>query len=234
MRKWTGVIPVVASFALSAAVFARLPATARPVLSPILPLAFPPGEPMPRSFIALLLPTLGLAVWILLTTLSKVRTGRPPLPSWWLNEETGAASVQRFEPTYGTISFGVTALIAIMHAGLLAGVLHSPGWIFQVLTAAVGFGMIAIGNVMPRTKPNWIVGLRTKRTLGDPVVWLRTHRLLGALMILAGSIVVITSIVAPRYALVIAVGLLIISFPISHFAGARADKHLETQGPSEA
>lgn len=221
MRRWTAAIPVVASFVLSAGVFAKLPASARPDLSPLLPFALPPGEPMPRLVVAFLVPIVGLAVWLLLTTLSKVRKGGPPLPSWWLNEETGASSIRRFEPTYGTISFGITALLALMHIGLLAGVLDWPDWTYQVLTATVGLGMIAIGNVMPRTKPNWIAGLRTKRTLGDPVVWLRTHRLLGALMIVAGTIVVIASIIAPRYALIFALGLLIVSFPIAQFAGAR-------------
>jgi len=220
MRKWASVIPVAVSFGLSAAVFQRLPASSLVDVSPLLPIALPPGEPAPRS-VAFLLPAVALGVWLLFRKLATVRTGRPPLPSWWLNEETGARAVQRFEPTYNTISFAITSLIALMHAGLIAGMLGSPEWVFQALTALLGLCLIAVGNVIPRTKPNWIVGLRTKRTLGDPAVWFRTHRILGMLMMVTGSIVVIMSLIAPAYTLIAAVGLLLASFPIAYVAGVR-------------
>src|SRR5687768_13534430 len=104
MRKWTSVIPVAASFGLTAAVFGRLPAAARVDISALLPVALPSGEPVPRSAAALLFPAVALGVWLLFTTLAKIKKGGPPLPGWWLNEETGARAVQRFEPTYNTIS----------------------------------------------------------------------------------------------------------------------------------
>ena len=229
MRKWAAVIPVAVSFGLSAALFDELPLAGRPDFSPLLPIDLPEGGPVPRLAAALLLPSIALAVWLLFAGLAKVRSGKPPLPAWWLNEETGSKSIGRFEPTYATIVFSVTGFIALAHIGLLAGVLGWPGWGFQVLTATLGLGIAAVGNVIPRTRPNWIVGVRTKRALADPVVWSRTHRVLGVSWIVAGIVTVVASVIAPGYALVTAFALLLVAMPIAHFAGGSS-----SNGPVDA
>lgn len=222
MRRSITAIPVVAAFAFSAAVFSRLPVSSHPDFSAALPIEFAQGEPLSRVAAALLLPTVALLVWALLTALAKVERGRKPLPGWWLNEQTGAVAVRRFEPTYATLTFAVVSLVVLMHVALLGSLLGWPAWSYRIFTALLGFGLIAAGNVMPRTRPNWIVGLRTKRTLSDPAVWLRTHRLLGALMVFSGSVVILASVVAPRHALASAVVLLLVSFVVAQVAGTRA------------
>ncbi|MEO7503011.1 MAG: SdpI family protein [Gemmatimonadaceae bacterium] len=221
MRKWTPAIPMVGSYALSAAIFSRLPDVGHPDFSPLIPLTFPGGEGIPRIAVALLLPTIAVGLWILLSALAKVGGPRKPLPEWWLNEETGSESVERFAPTYATITFAVAALIALMHIALVAGVLHWPLWTYRILTSILGVGFIAAGNIMPRTRPNWIVGLRTKRTLTDRAAWQRTHRVLGALMMGLGAVIVVASLVAPRYALAVAVLGLLPSFIVAHAFGTR-------------
>jgi hypothetical protein len=221
MRKWTPVIPIVGAYALSAAMFSRLPDVGHPDLSPLIPISFPSGEGVPRIAVALLVPTIGLVVWMLLSALAKVGGPRRPLPEWWLNEQTGSESVERFAPTYATIIFALTSLFALMHVALVAGVLHWPPWTYKILTAILGLGFITAGNVMPRTRPNWIVGVRTKRTLTDRTAWQRTHRVLGALMMGLGAVVVAASIVAPRYALSIAALGLLPSLSVAHAFGTR-------------
>jgi SdpI/YhfL family protein len=221
MRKWTPAIPIVGSYALSAAIFSRLPDVGHPDLSPLIPISFPSGDGIARLAAALLLPTIALGVWILLSALAKVGGPRKPLPEWWLNEQTGSESVQRFAPTYATIIFALASLLALMHLALIAGVLHWPPWTYKVLTAILGLGFIAAGNIMPRTRPNWIVGVRTKRTLTDRTAWQRTHRVLGALMMGLGAVVVVASIVAPRYALSVAVLGLLPSLIVAHAFGTR-------------
>jgi hypothetical protein len=49
-----------------------------------------------------------------------------------------------------------------------------------------------------------------------------THRLLGTLMIAAGAIVIILSIVAPRYALISSLVTLLLAFVFAHLFGTRA------------
>jgi uncharacterized membrane protein len=206
MRKWTSVVPVLGAYALSAAVFSRLPSEARPDFSPLLPFHAAAAAPVPRLVIALLIPTLALAVWVVLTFLAKV---------------VSRDAIQRFEPTYETVVFSVTSLIALMHVVFVVASLGWPSSIYQLATAIVGLGFIAVGNVMPRVRPNWIAGLRTKRTLSDPAAWASTHRLLGALMIGVGAMVVVLSIIAPRYALAAAFAALLASFVLAHLFGTR-------------
>ena len=221
MRKWHAAIPVAAAYAFSAMVFPRLPASARLRSTLFLPFTPPEGGPISRVAAALLLPTVALGVWLLFTALSSVKAPRPPLPEWLLNETTDANAVSRFRPTYSTIAFAVTALVALMHVVLLGNLLGWPDWTYQLATALLGFGMAAAGNVIPRTRPNWIMGVRTKRTLADRATWLKTHRLLGALLIASGGLVVLVSLVAPTYALVVALGSLLVSLVASHQLGTR-------------
>lgn len=223
MRKWTEAMPTLSAYALSAAVFAQLPADGRVDFSPLLPVGIPAsGGPVSRWAAALAIPTVTLAVWVLLSLLRTVRGPAKPLPAWWLNEETGAAAVTKFEPTYSTIVFSVTALLALIHAAFLGNLLEWPEWSSRVFIAVLGFGLMAAGNVMPRVRPNWIVGLRNRRTLSDPVIWSRTHRLLGALLIAAGSLVVLASLAVPRYALVVALVSMLSAFIVAHIIGTRS------------
>jgi hypothetical protein len=225
MRKWTPVIPVSGAYLFSAFAYSRLPESVRPDFSSLLPVSSTDQDALPRAFVLLMLPTMALIVWILLNALSRVRSGARPLPEWWINENTGAAAVKRFEPTFGTIVFTVTTLLALMHFALLGSLLGWPSWSYKVMTAIIGFGLVAAGNVMPRTKPNWIVGMRTKRTLTHPDVWSSTHRLLGRLMIVSGILVVLTSIVDARAAALVAIVGWFASLIFAYLLGTRqADK----------
>lgn len=223
MRKWTGGIPILGAYALSAVVYTRLAPRVKPDFSLLLPIAVSSGAGIPRLAAALLIPTIALAVWLLLAFAVKVRGPVKGIPQWWLNEKVGADSISRFQPTYETVLFSVTALLALMHAVLIGASLGWPSSMFQLATAILGLGFIALGNVMPRVRRNWIVGLRTPRTLSDPSAWAMTHRLLGVLMIAAGSLVIICSIVAARYALVVGIAALLSAFVIAHAFGGRGN-----------
>ena len=221
MRRWMTILPVAGAYTLSAAAFSRIPLSARPDFSPLLPWTLPEVGPVSRIAAALLIPSVALGVWALLSALSAVPGAQRPLPEWWLNEKTGSESVKRFEPTFATIVFAVTALVALVHVALIGSLLGWPAVSYRILTVLLGLGMIAAGNVMPRTRPNWIVGVRTKRTLSDPAVWLRTHRLLGAFLMAAGGVVVLTSIVAGTYALVVALVTLLAACLAAYVLGGR-------------
>ena len=222
MRKWMSGVPIAGAYALSAAAYARLAPEAQPDFSPLLPVRIAAEGPVPRVAVAFLIPTIALGVWLLLAFAVRVRGPVKGIPEWWLNEKSGAASISRFEPTYETILFSVAALFLLMHAVFVAASLGASSWIYQVATIILGLGFIAVGNVMPRVRPNWIVGLRTRRTLSDSSAWTMTHRLLGALMIAAGAIVIILSIVAPRYALISSLVTLLLAFVFAHLFGTRA------------
>jgi len=233
MHKWTAGIPILGAYALSAAVYPRLTPPVRPDFSPLLPFTAAGTETLPRAAAALMIPTVALALWVLLALAVRVRGPVKGIPEWWLNEKVGATSISRFQPTYETVLFSVTALLALMHVVLIGASLGWPRVMFQVATALLGAGFIAVGNVMPRVRPNWIVGLRTRRTLSDPSAWAMTHRLLGAMMIVAGGFAIICSIVLPRFALLVSIIALLSAFVLSHIFGTRgSDPSRQSMGSS--
>lgn len=221
MRKWTTIVPVATAFAFSAALYSRLPESGHPNFSAIFPLRFSGGGGMPKTLAALLFPVVSLAAWVLINLLARVKKGARPLPQWWINENTGAAALKRFEPTFHTILFAVMSLFALVHVALLGSLLGWPAWSYRLLVVLYGLGLMAVGNVVPRTKPNWIIGLRTPRTLSDPIIWSRTHRIFGAAMVAAGFLVILCAIVAVRYAVVVAIGSLVVGALVAYIVGTR-------------
>jgi uncharacterized membrane protein len=68
----------------------------------------------------------------------------------------------------------------------------------------LGIGLISVGNLLPRMKPNLIIGIRTAGTLANPGLWMRTNRMagyvsvgLGIVLIAAGALMTPGRAVAP-------------------------------------
>jgi uncharacterized membrane protein len=81
-----------------------------------------------------------------------------------------------------------------------------------------------MGNVMPRLRPNWVAGLRTKRTLNDPQLWRSAHRAFGQALVVSGIITVAAAMVSPRYGFIVGLALLIAAL----IAGAIATRGGDT------
>ena len=77
----------------------------------------------------------------------------------------------------------------------------------QIMTIAAAFRMdfnvnlifclglfIFIGNLLPKTKHNYFIGIRTPWTLADEQNWFRTHRIAGKIWVLGGLIVALTAL----------------------------------------
>lgn len=65
----------------------------------------------------------------------------------------------------------------------------NPSWIMTM----IGILLIIVGNYLPKTKPNFSIGIRTPWTLSDDGIWRKTHRIAGVLFILAGLAVTVIS-----------------------------------------
>ncbi|HTO73158.1 MAG TPA: SdpI family protein [Gemmatimonadales bacterium] len=73
------------------------------------------------------------------------------------------------------------------------------GWglpVARLVPMAVGGLLVLIGNLLPRLQPNWFMGIRTPWTLSSDDVWRRTHRLGGAMMVIAGLLLAASGFVA--------------------------------------
>ncbi|MFM7677374.1 MAG: SdpI family protein, partial [Roseiflexaceae bacterium] len=71
----------------------------------------------------------------------------------------------------------------------------------QLILAGISLLFVVIGNVLPKTKPNWYVGIRVPWTVNHPAVWYKTHRFGGMVMTVWGVIsLAVTLVVPPTYA----------------------------------
>ena len=214
MRKWMPAVLIVIAFAASALMWTRLPDVVELNLDALLPFGTTRGEPASRTFFALILPTTALGTWLLFFGL----TSRPgfwlerKLFGRWVPESVlEPAAIERFRPTFDLIVASVIAFIVAFHLLLLALAAGSASWVANAFAFTVGFGLALVGNVIPRVRPNPVMGVRTRATLNDPILWARVHRLFGKLMLASGVLVMLLAVFAVRYALVGLVGGLLVS-----------------------
>jgi uncharacterized membrane protein len=128
---------------------------------PYLPGPFLAQQPSARMLVAFTLPSTALVVFALFRSLWRhdlVRVGN------------GA-----FEATYHAIVLRVLLFVVALHAivllqltGAASGLgLRAPGG--RTVVVMLGLVILAIGNLLPRTRPNVAVGLRTARTLSERI-----------------------------------------------------------------
>jgi uncharacterized membrane protein len=64
----------------------------------------------------------------------------------------------------------------------------------KILSTCLGIGLILLGNILPKCKPNRLIGIRTKRTLANESIWYKTHRFGGKIYLLGGVLMAILCI----------------------------------------
>jgi uncharacterized membrane protein len=143
-----------------------------------------------RAQIAFSLPTTILVIYVLFRSLwrhDRVRTGN------------GA-----FEATYQAIVFRVMLFVFAMNALLMIAltdamdVIGSHTWGKRVVVVMLGLTFVAVGNLLPRTRPNIAFGLRTARTLANAQLWQQVHRFSGYVTVAFGAVVAIAGLMAPQ------------------------------------
>jgi uncharacterized membrane protein len=84
----------------------------------------------------------------------------------------------------------------------------------------LGLLLIRIGDLLPRTRPNLVFGIRTPRTLVDRQLWMQIHRVAGYVAVGLGAVLVVSGafLSQPRMgnvlitAAFIAAGVLVVSY----------------------
>lgn len=97
-------------------------------------------------------------------------------------------------PSFEHIMLAITAFSACMTAIVFAGGL---GWAIaedRLVGLNIGLLIAVLGNVLSKVQRNFFIGIRTPWTLASEEVWLRTHRVGGRLLLLAGLLVAVASI----------------------------------------
>mgnify|MGYP000955386759 FL=1 len=92
---------------------------------------------------------------------------------------------------YGIIPF-VSCLLMISIFGEFLGYSMMSGLLAQIFMGVV---MTVIGNYLPKTHRNYIIGIRLPWTLENDENWRKTHRLAGKIWVLGGLLLFLNSFV---------------------------------------
>ena len=107
------------------------------------------------------------------------------------------ATLERSSEAYGASVVMVVLLFGLVHGGLIAHALHYPFDLMKMILAGTGLLFIVIGNYLPKTRYNYVMGLRDPWTLSSEEVWDKVHRLAGPLYMLLGIGIVADAFLLP-------------------------------------
>lgn len=188
MRKWLPLVFIVVAFAASAAVYGRLP------------------DPMPTHWNmsgeadgwtslplgAFMLPLILVGVFAMLHFLPGI--------------DPRKANYAKFRSSYDLLIVAVMGFMLGVHLLVLATALGMDVSMERLVPVGVAVLLIVIGNLLPRTRPNWFVGIRTPWTLSSDRVWERTHRFGGQLFVAGGFLALLAALFAPGIAMPVLIG----------------------------
>lgn len=187
MRKWLPVVLIAGAVMFSIAVYSRLPER--------VPLHWGiSGEPDrwgSRIQGAFLMP----AIMIVLLVAMRWLPARDPR----------AANIAKFRDSYDIMVSAIVSFMAGVHVLALGSAL---GWAINVTTVVlVGVGLlfVLLGNLLPRARSNFIMGIRTPWTLSSDAVWTRSHRVGGYAMVAAGLLTIAAAFVPQPWGVGVAV-----------------------------
>jgi uncharacterized membrane protein len=140
------------------------------------------GAPPPsaRPLGTLMLPTAAAITYSLLRSVSR----RDP----YMAPEATATR------TLDVIVFRIILFMIGLHALVLAGLLGAGSLAGRSVPVLLGAGLIAVGNLLPRTRPNLAIGIRTARTLNDRSAWMRTNRVAGHVAVALGAAIALSAL----------------------------------------
>lgn len=188
MRKWIPLVLIVIAFAASAAVYDRLP-------DPMPTHWNLSGEvdgwtPLPwGAFLLPLMLVAGLAIFYVIPMIDPRK-----------------ANYAKFKGTYEVLIITVMTFMLSVHLLVLANATGANVSINRVVPIGVAVLLMVVGNLLPRTRPNWFVGIRTPWTLSSDRVWERTHRFAGHLFVAAGAGMLLVALFAPALAIPVLIG----------------------------
>ena len=175
MRKWISLLIVAAGFIASAVVYPRLPET----IPTHWDFSGHPNGWSSRFWGAWLIPIFLLGMWALVRILPRI--------------DPRGSNYAKFGGAFEAIIDTIMLFMLALHIVALRAALGHPMQMQRILPIGVGVVLIVIGNLLPRARPNWFVGIRTPWTLSSDRVWEKTHRFGGRLFVAGGLIITIAS-----------------------------------------
>ncbi|HJC50063.1 MAG TPA: SdpI family protein [Candidatus Anaerostipes avistercoris] len=120
---------------------------------------------------------------------------------------------KKFEKNFGGIKAAVCLLLLLVQLITTAVCLGIDIQVQIVLPVLVGILFIYLGNMMPKFKHNYFVGIKTPWTLADPDVWFQTHRFSGKIWCGGGFFIILSAFLpSPLSFAVLLAAILILCF----------------------
>ena len=185
MRKWIPLLIIAAAVIASAVVYPKLPLTI-PTHWDML------GRPngwSGRLWGAWVMPIFLVVLWAFMRVLPRI--------------DPRGSNYAKFGGAYEGIIVSIMLFMLGMHIIILRAALGYPVAMERVLPIGLGVLFIAIGNLLPRARPNWFIGIRTPWTLSSDRVWEKTHRFGGHVFVGAGILMVLSALVTAPWAPVV-------------------------------
>jgi len=209
MRKWMPLLIIATALVASAVVY------------PSLPERIPThwnfaGEVdgwSPRAWGAWMMPVMMVFVWALTRFLPAIDPRRK--------------NYEKFSGAFEGIILSVMVFMLVLHGITLAAALGYPLAMELVVPVGVGILFIVIGNLLPRARSNWFVGIRTPWTLSSDRVWEKTHRVGGKLFVLGGILIALSAFVGAswsRWAPMVVIGICSLGAVIYSYLEWRKEK----------
>jgi hypothetical protein len=136
--------------------------------------------------VAFTLPTTALVIYALFRSL-------------WMHDRTRSGN-GAFESTYHAIVLQSLLFVVALHAlamSVLTGAVESislRSFASRAVVVLFGGVLVAIGNLLPRTRANVAFGVRTRRTLTNPQLWQHVHRVGGYATVGLGMVIALTGL----------------------------------------
>jgi hypothetical protein len=229
-RKWLPLALIGVAVAATIPAVSGLPETVAIDLRGVLPFSLESSaDTAPRWVAVAGIPLVATLVWLLFQ-LGRSRAGlrltRRLFPG--VPDSLGdPGSIDRFRGTYDTITLWVVVLVLGVHAGMIAAALGHDTLAPRIISVVMGSCLIAAGNVMPRLRPNFMAGVRTRSTLTNPRLGRATHRILGVAFVIAGAITIVVGLIAPAFGLPTALGTLVLACIVATIGGQRSPTVVE-------
>lgn len=181
MRKWIPFVVIVLAFGASAAVYSDLPDRVPSHWN----LSGEVDGWMSREWGAFIMPLVLVGLMAMFHLLPKI--------------DPRGSNYEKFKGTYETVILTSMIFTLGVHLVMLAAALGKDVSMTRLMPAGIGLLLVVLGNLLPRTRSNWFVGIRTPWTLSSDRVWERTHRFGGRLFVVTGVIIMLAAVFVPSF-----------------------------------
>ncbi|MDN3017085.1 SdpI family protein [Paenibacillus sp. BSR1-1] len=162
-----------------------------------------PNSYADKSFGAFLLPGIMLVLYVFRILLPKI--------------DPKKQNYQRFEGTYKWIMNGILLflfLLQIVQITSAMGIINPA----MVVPELIGLLFIFIGNLSPKFKPNYFVGIRTPWTLASEDVWKKTHRFGGKVFVILGLLMLLVPVIPAAIQVYYVITVIVVSLGLIMFS----------------